>query len=63
MECACSNKKLQLDCGTALWLLQRMDEETREQIVEMLTRVGMMAEDLSASGSDEIALRAIPGQP
>ncbi len=24
-----------------------MDEETREQIVEMLTRAGMMAEDLS----------------
>lgn len=24
-----------------------MDEDTREQIVEMLTRVGMMAEDLS----------------
>ena len=24
-----------------------MDDETREQIVEMLTRVGMMAEDLS----------------
>lgn len=26
-----------------------MDDETRELVVEMLTRIGMMAEDLSAS--------------
>ena len=26
-----------------------MDEETRDQVVALLTRIGMMAEDLSAS--------------
>ena len=39
-----------------------MDEETREQIVEMLTRVGMMAEDLSvvALGAASLKPNEIP---
>ena len=31
-------------CGSTV----RMDEETREHVVALLTRIGMMAEDLSA---------------
>lgn len=38
---------LQLDWCGALWFHRGMDDETRDQVVALLTRIGRMAEDLS----------------
>ena len=40
-----------------------MDEETREQVIALLTRIGMMAEDLSAIalGAPELSSEELNG--
>lgn len=56
MECACSAKKLQLDWGPALWLQQRMDEETRDRVILACTEAAMMMEYLSVKALGAVAM-------